>query len=322
MARSWHMGIVFVAGVALGAAGAWTMLGAHDGDTAEAVPAAASRSAGHAQAVSAPAEPVQAAALTAVPASAVEPTFRSCAYAPVVRKAAPDDGQETLQSHPSGATPSEVAAMLLTGKEAFASGRQRDAEIDFLNACRNADVVPVTDGVSLADAMYQLARLYGNLVIAGAPNRPELRRRAEELYTASLQEYRSHYGERGEKTRFAREGLAAVEQAGSTPVAAHAAARPHATAVAAPAAHPAHAATHAAASSPPHTEPHQETHGATRSAAAQPAARPGSATVAVAPRRHAEPLPPAPAKPLVPATDAVQAPGTASGDAHDAGDTQ
>lgn len=316
------MGIVFVAGIALGAAGAWTMLGARDSDAADPVPASAPRPAAHAQAVSAPAEPVRAAALTAVPASAVEPTFRSCAYAPVVRKAAPDDGQETLQSHPAGAAPSEVAAMLLTGKEAFASGRQRDAEIDFLNACRNAEVVPVTDGVSLADAMYQLARLYGNLVIAGAPNRPELRRRAEELYTASLQEYRSHYGERAEKTRFAREGLAAVEQAGATPVAPHGAARPHATTVAAPASHPAHATPHVAAKASQRTEPHKEAHDAIRSAGAQPEGRPASATVAVAPRRHAEPLPPPNARPVAPSTDAVQAPGTASGDAHDTGDTQ
>lgn len=302
------MGIVFVAGMALGALGAWTVLTAHDdADAPQPAPAAAAAapSAAHAQAhaqpISAAAEPVRAASMTAVPASAVEPTFHACAYAPAVRKAASDDGQETLQSHPAGATPSEVAAMLLTGKEAVASGRQRDAEIDFLNACRNAEVVPVTDGVSLADAMYQLARLYGNLVLAGAPDRPELRRRAEELYTASLQEYRSHYGERHEKTRFAREGLAAVEQAGSTPVTKHAASRAHATTVAAPAPHPPHAEAHAQAHPPTHVALHGER---PKSSHANTQTRPETRSSASEPD----------AKPVQPAA-------TASGDAHD-GDTQ
>jgi hypothetical protein len=123
------------------------------------------------------------------------------------------DGQQTLQSNPKGASASEVAALILSGKEAAAAGHMRDAEVAFLNACRNAEVVQGGDGVSLADAMYQLGRHYSNVAMAGAANKQELLQRAERLYSASLQAYQGRYGASHEKTKFAQQGLAAVQSA-------------------------------------------------------------------------------------------------------------
>jgi hypothetical protein len=227
MAGKWQMGALFLAGLVLGGAvGAWI---GHTFDASSPVVVPAPAAAAAAPALAAPVTPVRVAAperVSAVPIVLTGP--HACAYAPVVERAGHDDGQELLQPPTADATAAQAAALLLTGKEAAAAGRQRDAEIDFLNACHVAEIAAGAQGLPVAEAQYQLARHYGNLLLAGAANRAELRRRAEELYTGSFQLFRAIYGERGEKTRFAREGLAAVEQA-MTPAHAkrHAVAKPH-----------------------------------------------------------------------------------------------
>lgn len=217
MAMRWQKGVLFAAGLLLGCGlGAWAVVGplhAVHGPVPSPADAGAA------------AEPVAAVEATAGPPR--------CDLGPVVAKAGAGDGQQALQSHPAGASASEVAAQLLAGKEAAASGRVRDAEVTFLNACHSAQVVPGHDVALVADADYQLARLYANLAITGGPRAAELRRRAEQLYGASLATYRTRYGESHEKTRFATEGLARLEkkfESGGTTEVAEAGAKPDAAA--------------------------------------------------------------------------------------------
>jgi hypothetical protein len=146
-----------------------------------------------------------------------------------------------------------VAALILTGKEAAASGRARDAEVSFLNACRNAQVLQGGDAaMNLADAMYQLGRHYANVAQASGVHKGELLARSQRLYQAALQTYQARYGAKGEKTRFAQEGLAKVQRlADGTALP-----PPPVTAAAAPSRSPAPAApTHPAAEAAPAPRP-------------------------------------------------------------------
>jgi uncharacterized protein len=198
MAIHWRkaslIGGALVAGVAAGAIGMMSLRG---GDGPYAGSPAATRSMG--------APPATTAFMKAVAGN--------CELAPMLPSAGNGDGRAVLQTNPAAASASEVGSLILEGKEAVASGHQRDAEIDFLNACRNAAAMPDGDGIPLADAMYQLGRHYANVAAFGAPKAKELFQRAERLYSASLEAYRARYGEGHEKTRCAQEGLTTVLQA-------------------------------------------------------------------------------------------------------------
>ena len=189
-----------MAGVAAGAIGMMSLRGG-DGPYA-ASPAASARSMGGAPATTA----------------FIKAVAGNCEMAPVLSSAGTGDGHAILQANPAAATAAEVASLILDGKEAAASGHQRDAEIDFLNACRNSAALPDSDGIPLADSMYQLGRHYANVAAFGSPNSRDLFQRAERLYSASLEAYRARYGEGHEKTKFAQAGLATVQQVtGGTP---------------------------------------------------------------------------------------------------------
>jgi hypothetical protein len=176
----------------------------------------------------------------------------NCEMTPILPSAGNGDGQESLQGKPGGASASEVASLILSGKEAAASGRQHDAEVDFLNACRNAAALQDGDPIPLSDAMYQLGRLYANAGALGSPKAKDLYQRAERLYSASLEGYRARYGDNHEKTRFAREGLVTVQQAtGGKPPTAIAKAPPAPAAAPVAAAPPAAAPAAVAAASAP-----------------------------------------------------------------------
>jgi hypothetical protein len=199
MAIPWRKATLFggalVAGVAAGAIGMMSLRGG-DGPYASS-PAPATRTMGSA--------PASTAFLSAVAGN--------CELAPMLPAASEGDGQEALQAKAAGLSADAVGSLILSGKEAAASGRQRDAEVAFLNACRNAAVLKEGDGAPLADAMYQLGRHYANAAAFGAPGSGDLLQRAERLYSASLEAYRAHFGEDHEKTRFAREGLTTVQHA-------------------------------------------------------------------------------------------------------------
>jgi hypothetical protein len=199
MVKNSRKPILFGAGLLVGvAAGALGMMSLRGGDGPYASsPPPTARSMG--------AAPASTAFLTAVAGN--------CDMAPMLPAAGNGDGRESLQAKPAAASTSEVASLILAGKEAAAAGRQRDAEIDFLNACRNAAALQDGDGIPIADSMYQLGRHYANVGAFGAPRSQELFQRAERLYSASLEAYRARYGDGHEKTRFAQEGLKSVQQA-------------------------------------------------------------------------------------------------------------
>jgi DNA polymerase III gamma/tau subunit len=225
--------------------------------------------------------PAPQATAPAIPASAaVADAAAACRDSPLLARKGDDDGQERLQAKPAGASADEVASLIRTGKEAAASGRQHDAEVSFLNACRNAAQLQGDDAVALADAMYQLARLYANTAALGAKKPQELYERAARLYEASLAAYTGRYGPGHEKTKFAQQGLETVRLA-LGPAAATAKAP-------APAPQPAPAPEEPVAQAPA-PEPAPE---------AAPAAEPGKEAKAPAPEKKAEAPEPKKAEPV------------------------
>ncbi|MDB5901019.1 MAG: hypothetical protein JWP41_4621, partial [Ramlibacter sp.] len=221
MAINWQKGTLFAAGLAVGVAGGvWGVMSFKDGN--------------HAQ----PRPPAQAASTSTMGAPAATPTVAiaappgTCEQAPMLAKSDDGDGRESLLPKGGTASAGEVAAMILSGKEAAASGRARDAEVVFLNACRQAASLAGNERIALADSMYQLGRHYANVAALGAPKSRELFERAERLYSASLEAYTARYGANHEKTKFAQGGLTTVLQAtGGSGVAAVAKAAPAAAPV-------------------------------------------------------------------------------------------
>ena len=177
MAIHWRkaslIGGVLVAGVAAGAIGMMSLRGGDGPYAGSAAPA--TRSMGSAPATTA----------------FIKAVAGNCEMVPMLPSAGNGDGRAILQANPASATAAEVGSLILDGKEASASGHQRDAEIDFLNACRNAAALPDSDGIPLADAMYQLGRHYANVAAFGAPKSQDLFQRAERLYSASCLLYTS-----------------------------------------------------------------------------------------------------------------------------------
>ena len=167
-------------------------------------------------AVSAP-SPAQPKTIVAAPQSAAPAPMQraACPLQPAAAVAAGrKDGQFALQGDLSSMTAGNIASFIVLGKEAAAAGRSRDAEVAFLMACRVADRLLGGDSVESANAKYQLGWLYARLALEGGAGakRVELRSRAERLYADSLRTYQARYGQAHEKTRFAAEGLAALQQ--------------------------------------------------------------------------------------------------------------
>jgi|GEM_PF-5203977 len=139
------------------------------------------------------------------------------------------DGKFVMQADLSGTAATDPAPFIVVGKEAAAAGRPRDAEVAFLTACRIAGKFKGADSVASADARYQLAWHYEWLAregsLAAGANRVELLKRADRLYSDSLNTFVTAYGQAHEKSRFAADGLASVRQT-SAPQAAPAAGKP------------------------------------------------------------------------------------------------
>ncbi|HSV79913.1 MAG TPA: hypothetical protein VLK85_12035 [Ramlibacter sp.] len=194
---------LFVAGLVLGAAVAAGLFAWHSDATDKGAPA--------------PAAGVRA---VGTPAAASAQVQADCSFPPLLASAGGNDGKLSLKKELAGQPASAVAAAIVSGKEAAASGRQRDAEIAFLTACRTAESMKQPDALLVADAMYQLGRHYATVARPEAARRGELLDRSARLYGASLRTYRARHGEQHEKTRFASEGLATVQAArGGTRVA-------------------------------------------------------------------------------------------------------
>ena len=156
--------------------------------------------------------------VAAVPQSAaqvpVEPV--ACPLQPAAPIAGRKDGQFVLQADLSSMTASNITSFIVLGKEAAASGRLRDAEVAFIMSCRVASKLKGRDSTQSADAKYQLGWLYARLALESGTSRTEMHRRAERLYADSLLTYQAKHGQAHEKTRFAAEGLAALQPSHSS----------------------------------------------------------------------------------------------------------
>jgi hypothetical protein len=217
----------------------------------------------------------------AQPAVAAGPLPRTtCPLRPVLGSAGGKDGQLLPPAELTGKNASDITALVQTGKEAAASGQRRDAEVAFLTACRIADAVNGPASVESADARYQLGRHYAAVVEASAgaapePERQQLRQLAQAFYADSLQGYQAKLGEKHEKSVFAAEGLAALQQGATQVSGAAAAPMPPA---AAPAPAPTRAPVQAAAPAAPAPAPARPVPQAQR----QPAPAPERAAAAPA----------------------------------------
>lgn len=151
----------------------------------------------------------------AVPAQAAPlPASVACPSGPVVRAAGAADGQARFDGS------SSAARAIVSGKEAAAGGRDRDAEAAFLAAC----AVPVPAGdekaaLLRADAMYNLGRHYASLAEEGAAGSKDLLQRASGLLQHSLAMYQSHLGQSDEKVKFALQAIAAIREQAPPPLA-------------------------------------------------------------------------------------------------------
>ncbi|MBA3773060.1 MAG: hypothetical protein H0X13_11385 [Ramlibacter sp.] len=218
MVITWRQWAVFAAGLLFGiVAGALVVLGwpSSREPLREPPPQAGT------PAVQQPVAPVAAAA----PAAPVPPVSQvaqaaprertGCPARPAVAAAGKRDGQFHQLPNLSGKTASDVGAFIVLGKEAAAAGRPHDAEVAFMMSCQLAHQLSGPDAPQSADAKYQLGRHYSGLALHGSPptaSRDELLRRAQDLYTESLQVYQAKYGDTHEKSRFAAAGLAALQR--------------------------------------------------------------------------------------------------------------
>lgn len=202
----WRLATVFASGIFLGGiAVAWAVM-SRQASAVSAPPTTATAPAAPAVKIAAPA---------ATSPQSLAQTHSACPAAQLIAASGRDDGQMRVRDTATK-TPGEISALILSGKEAAAASRPRDAELAFITACWAADQLRRADATEPADARYQLARHYAHhlqvVKIPAGARRDELARRAELLYSDSLQFYRARFGESHEKTRFAAEGVATLRQ--------------------------------------------------------------------------------------------------------------
>ncbi len=154
-----------------------------------------------------PAEREQQQEVPEVRQSLRRPTSTACPPSLAVAAAGRTDGKAIFD----GTT--NASASIVSGKEAAAAGRDRDAEAAFLAACK----VPIKTGdekstLLQADAKYNLARHYASLADEGASNGAELLKRAGVLLEDSLAVYQSQLGASHEKVKFAMQAISAIQK--------------------------------------------------------------------------------------------------------------
>jgi hypothetical protein len=197
MVVSRRHGLVFAAGVLFGlVAGAALVMVAHGPDSAA----------------------MKAAVAQPRPPAAVAATTGDCGFEPLLVPANDKDGKFFLDAVKPDAAPSDVAAYINVGAAATAQGRLRDAELAYITSCRIATRVAGGDSAELADAKYELARHY--VTAASAIKTPETQaareealKRAETLFSESIDGYGMKFGVGHDKTRLAAAGLASLKEA-------------------------------------------------------------------------------------------------------------
>lgn len=139
----------------------------------------------------------------------------SCPFEPALARDSARDGQFALRAALATNTGADPSGFIAAADEAKTQGRQRDAEVALIMACRLAGQADGAPTAPLADIKSQLAQHYASLVSreSATERRRELLRRAELLFGESVRTYTVALGKNASKTRLANEGLDAVTRA-------------------------------------------------------------------------------------------------------------
>jgi hypothetical protein len=107
----------------------------------------------------------------------------------------------------------KTSALVAVAREAQQQGRSRDAEVALIAACHAAEREAGARSAPVADVKSQLGQHYVALSAhAGSePQREQLHRRAEGLWSDSAQAYASALGRSASKTRLANQRLASLQ---------------------------------------------------------------------------------------------------------------
>lgn len=139
----------------------------------------------------------------------------ACPLQPITAVTDRRDGRFPLQAGVAGLVAADIASFIVVGQQAAAAGQPRDAEVAFLMACQVADNLKGINSIESAQARYELGSLYARLALEGrpttAPNRDQLRSRAERLYSDSLHLYHLTYGQAREQSTFASQELVPIQ---------------------------------------------------------------------------------------------------------------
>lgn len=164
-------------------------------------------------------QPVPAQAVAAAPPSARSVVPRPCGFDPVLEPSGAGDQQFELQAALAADRQPEAHAFLAVAREAAAQGRQRDAEVALIAACRMAARATPPPSVLLSDVLSRLGQHYAE---AGASQpsetvKDEAMTRARQLLADSVAGYTAVLGRNASKTRIAQRRMAALEHADAQP---------------------------------------------------------------------------------------------------------
>jgi len=150
-----------------------------------------------------------------------------CGFEPLLAASNDRDGRFRLEDAVTNVASTDIPAYLTVGTGAAAQGRLRDAEVAYITSCRIAARAAGGESAELADAKYHLAQHYVKASASmTAPEvqaaRDEALKRAEALFSESIDGYGIKFGVAHEKTAMAAAGLASVKEATAIPEFQHA----------------------------------------------------------------------------------------------------
>ena len=143
----------------------------------------------------------------------------ACDFEPLLPASGRADGVYRLDTALASPGAADPRAFLAVAQEAAGAGRQRDAEVAWIAACRRAAQASAAPTAPRAEVQAQLAEHYAR---AAARERSPVAQsvllaRARELLADSVSAYSAVLGEQASRTRMARQQLAAIEQATASP---------------------------------------------------------------------------------------------------------
>jgi uncharacterized protein len=127
------------------------------------------------------------------------------------------DGQFRLDAVGASSAQADASAFLAVAREAADEGRQRDAEVAYIAACRIAEQASGARSAPLADVKSLMGQHYVQLAAreGGDEARQGLLQRASSLFSESAGAYAAALGRNASKTRMAEQRLASVNEPAS-----------------------------------------------------------------------------------------------------------